>query len=65
MKTIEDTKTKNRADTALLKLIALEGRDGSTESNRSSRIKPRRGGKPTPGSSDTRGSRVKGGLHHA
>ena len=65
MKTIEETKTQNRADTALLKLIALEGRGGTTESNRSSRIKPRRGGKPKTGSSDPRGSRVKGGLHHA
>jgi hypothetical protein len=65
MKTIEATKTKNRADSALLKLAALQGGGGMSESNRFSRIKPRRGGKPKPGSSDPRGSRVKGGLHHA
>ena len=63
MKTIEATKTKNRADSALLKLIALQS--GATETNRASGIKPRRGGKPNPGSSDPRGSRVKGGLHRA
>ncbi len=65
MKTIEATKTKNRADSALLKLAALRGGGGATESNSSSPIKPRREGKPKPGASDPRGSRVKGGLHHA